>query len=485
VNLRLDPETTFSEYFGVHPKILATKGVFDPLLGLDTPLAIDPKLLDTAPEPEMQGSHDEVLARFGDVFKLLALSEKEGDKAWRSARERLKFPEFKGVSLGTSQSRGNGSGWGPEITEQVLLSSSEIVNAGLTDPAFFELLALFERRIGADRIGDMLGTILTPRLIAYTQRICSEIGVPTQDIPVQGRPTQLPTWIDEKNKRRYVILVPQSILSDLPVGQDRSEIEYVASRNSEARDFLNRAIGADWRTRVASSTAPQTKAATRAAFFSNIPYFKQFIEHYKKRQPSVYDFENDPKALRLIHDVLAWAQENLVTISPPATRSAQDVYEVVREIVLHFKLQAEQNRLAKAFFVDARPRREAIVQGVFQAVADAHCKYNNLDLSPEVNSGRGPVDFKFSDGQRARVLVELKLSNSTQLIHGFEMQLQAYEAAENTDLSIYLVIDTGYGSSDSALDRLSELVDEAKKKNIRMPEVIVVDVTPKPSGSKA
>lgn len=36
---------------------------------------------------------------------------------------------------------------------QVLQSAKEIVDAGLDDPAFFELLALFETEIGADRAG--------------------------------------------------------------------------------------------------------------------------------------------------------------------------------------------------------------------------------------------------------------------------------------------------------------------------------------------
>jgi len=78
--------------------------------------------------------------------------------------------------------------------------------------------------------------------------------------------------------------------------------------------------------------------------------------------------------------------------------------------------------------------------------------------------------------------VELKLSSSTQLLHGFERQLSAYEAAEDTDLSVYLVIYNGFG--DSKLQRLRERVEEAKTAGKRTPEVIVVDATQKPSGSR-
>lgn len=478
----IEPTITFSDYYNIDPKLLENLGTFDPFLSADTPLAIDPKLLDEAPDPELRGAHDEVLARFGDVFKLLRLSKQREDKPWRSARVLLTFPEFRGASLGTSQTSGNGSGWGPTTTAQVLQSAKEIVQAGLDDPAFFELLALFETGIGADRLGDMLGNIILPRLAAYTKRVCNEIQVPTEAVTVAGHSYDLPVWTDERARKRYVVLVPHSILSDMPVALDRRQVEYVASRNAEARDFLNRRIGQDWRRRVVS-TSPDGKSATRAAFFSNIPYFRQFIEHYRRQTPVPYDFESDPKALRLIHDVLAWAESNAIPLTLAPSPSKENVFDLVRAIVLHFKQQVEQNRLAKALYVQGKPRREDIAQAVFQAVADAHCKHNDLDLSAEVNAGRGPVDFKFSNGRRARVLVELKLSNSTQLLHGFEKQLLAYEAAEDTDLSIYLVIYNGFG--DSRLEQLEARVAEAQADGKRMPEVVIVDATPKPSGSKA
>lgn len=326
----------------------------------------------------------------------------------------------------------------------------------------------------------MLGNIVLPRLAVYTKRVCNEVHVATEAVTVASRSYDFPIWIDERSRKRYVVLVPHSILSEMPVALDREQVEYVASRNADARDFLNRRIGADWRRRVASSS-PDGKSATRAAFFSNIPYFRQFLEHYRRLTPAAYDFENDPKALRLIHDVLAWAQSNAIPDSGSAAIE-EHVFDVVRAIVLHFKRQVEDNRLAKALYVKGKPRREDIAQAVFQAVADAHCKHNDLDLSAEVNAGRGPVDFKFSNGQRAPVLVELKLSSSTQLLHGFERQLSAYEAAEDTDLSVYLVIYNGFG--DSKLQRLRERVEEAKTAGKRTPEVIVVDATQKPSGSR-
>jgi hypothetical protein len=279
-----------------------------------------------------------------------------------------------------------------------------------------------------------------------------------------------------------VILVPLCILSDLPVGLDRSQVQYIADKNAAARDFLNQAIGDDWRREVVRSRSPETKRATRSAFFRNVGYFRQFIEHYEKQVPKKYDFERDPRALRLYREVLKNAASDLPEISLPEIPSVDDVYEAVKQIVLHFKQLTEQNRLAKAFFVGDKPRPESIAQAVFQGIASAHCRHNKLDISPEANAGRGPVDFKFSFGGQAKVLVEMKLSQSTQLLHGFEAQLAAYEAAERTEKSIYLVIDTGFGKS--TLKKLLERAEEARKLGKRMPEIIVADATAKKSASK-
>lgn len=64
------------------------------------------------------------------------------------------------------------------------------------------------------------------------------------------------------------------------------------------------------------------------------------------------------------------------------------------------------------------PRHERASQLLFFAVANVMCAINNVDISPEINSGGGPVDFKFSTGYRGRVLVELKLSTGS-VVHGY------------------------------------------------------------------
>jgi hypothetical protein len=122
-----------------------------------------------------------------------------------------------------------------------------------------------------------------------------------------------------------------------------------------------------------------------------------------------------------------------------------------------------------------------VSQKFFFAIAKAFCKANNLDISPESNSGRGPVDFKFSRGFNEKVLVEIKLSKNSKLLNGYKKQIQEYSKAEKANYSFYLVIDVG-GSQ----KRIDALLAEYKKNlsNKNSPEIIIVDAKFKPSASK-
>ena len=80
---------------------------------------------------------------------------------------------------------------------------------------------------------------------------------------------------------------------------------------------------------------------------------------------------------------------------------------------------------------------------LFFAVAYSYCKANNLDITPEAETGTGPVDFKVASGFNGRVLVEIKLSTNKKMVAGYTRQLEAYKKAEETMQGYYVVIDVG------------------------------------------
>jgi hypothetical protein len=143
----------------------------------------------------------------------------------------------------------------------------------------------------------------------------------------------------------------------------------------------------------------------------------------------------------------------------------------------------ENNRLSRLLYDDAKkPRAEKTAQLVFWAIADAYCRANNLDLSPEVDSGAGPVDFKISKGYDLRINVEVKLSSNGQLVHGLEKQLPAYDAAEQSIHSIYLLVRTT--ETATSIDRALALRLKLERAKKRVPDIVVVDGRLKPSASK-
>jgi len=68
------------------------------------------------------------------------------------------------------------------------------------------------------------------------------------------------------------------------------------------------------------------------------------------------------------------------------------------------------------------------------------CRVSNIDLSREVNIGRGPVDFKVSQGYEYRALLELKLAKNTKFWNGLEKQLPKYQEAEGVKLGYFIVV---------------------------------------------
>ena len=120
---------------------------------------------------------------------------------------------------------------------------------------------------------------------------------------------------------------------------------------------------------------------------------------------------------------------------------------------------------------------------LFFAIADSYCTANNLDISPESDAGRGPVDFKVSKGS-SKVNVEMKLSRNPKLLHGYKTQLLIYDEAEKTNNSIFFIILL----DKSHLTKIQTVYDYKRKNETatkRLPEIVVVDATLKKSASKS
>lgn len=94
--------------------------------------------------------------------------------------------------------------------------------------------------------------------------------------------------------------------------------------------------------------------------------------------------------------------------------------------------------------------------------------------------GGGPVDFKFSAGYSARVVVELKKSTGS-VVHGYKNQLKIYKEASST--GIFVVVDVG-----GLGNKLKEIQIERDRQIANgepYSEIFVIDARRRPSASKA
>ena len=76
-------------------------------------------------------------------------------------------------------------------------------------------------------------------------------------------------------------------------------------------------------------------------------------------------------------------------------------------------------------------------------VALTFCHAYGIDVNPEVDTGSGLIDFKFSNGYQYKSIVEIKYSDNPQLLHGITTQLPQYMISEEANNGHYLILDVG------------------------------------------
>lgn len=103
------------------------------------------------------------------------------------------------------------------------------------------------------------------------------------------------------------------------------------------------------------------------------------------------------------------------------------------------------------------------------------------DVNREPNNGRGPVDFKISNGAADKTLIEFKLGSNRQLRRNLAKQVEVYEAANQTEGSVKVIVCYTAKEAERVRAILSDL-QQADAEN-----VVLIDARSdnKPSASRA
>lgn len=459
---------SFTDAFSLDKERFDSTGSFDPILDVDSKLFVDPALLEITNCPEFIGSREEMEKCFSDIIALVKHSTSQNDRFWKRADKFLAFTEVKGTCLGYAESGINGNGIGQQLRFQILCSIKELADAGAEDPVLFELLGVFEEKIGCDRISDLIVFKLINRICDYTMRITDECGFVGPTVTFRGRALPKSPFSSQP-----VLLLPQEILHPLPLAKHYEDIYAICRENERVRENVNKWFN------FADGARP-TKRDIFRHMRSDIEFRESILDAYKNASAIPYDFSKD------IYGESKWYEQGkaLANSNPISIPKKGTLEEIVKRIVNQFKDLVENNGAWELLFREDRktPRTERSAQHLFSAVAMAYCQANDIDISPEVNSGNGPVDFKFSHGYSSRVLVELKLSKNPQLMHCLDTQIPTYMTQEHTDKAIYLLINVGNDKRVKSFGEKYYTLDAVSRKKI---DLVVIDGKPKDSASRA
>lgn len=463
---------SLGDYFGISEEVLGEKWIFNRFIGKDTNLYIDPFLFDQSTIPEFIGARNQIKNHFWKVIKLLKANS---IRTLKEAQNLLTFKEVKWVWLWYGAETDNGNSVWPTLAKQLIKSWREIVDMWIADPEMFEILWLFEEGFWADRLSDIVVNILRQNFYDYTNRLTNELWITkTKEYKIWNWKTIKLPYI--KETKSHIIFVPKFVLKELPTAHNRDSISYVAAENETLRNKLNEII---WKTRKADIKKAKKSDIKRAVVF-DVENIKWLISYYKKKQKLSYDFEIDNKweikRYKIWKEISA---DNPLKLSL-SELTIDEMSKVVRKII-HKVQQAIEYNWANMFLYDKnkKVKSEKFFQCLFLIIAQNYCLANNIDISPESNKWRWPVDFKFSQWN-CKITVEIK-KDTNDVVHGIEKQLPIYEKSEESQKSIYLVFRTT--KEWKQIDKLKKFQEDMEKKGKKIPEHYIIDARLQESAS--
>jgi hypothetical protein len=437
-----------SEYFSTHFGVSTQRATwFDPILGTDTKLFVDPFKIYKERSGRWASAHDEVIEYFDVAFKLLApVYDNPNSPKYKKVLHLMTFPEPRYFGLGYVDKGQGGAGTGPGFAQRMVDAMTLALERGLDDIRHFEELTLLVGRVGPDRISDITCNILMRRFIKYTQHVCRQKNIPTEMQTVQHGDfdSQRQRWVSSVEDLPMnpvsglpVLLTPSRFLDELPQLNADDWFDY---NSTELRDDYN----LDVNERL-------NKAGIVAAARERPNLIREWSEAARDRPREGYDVVADPAGL---HNWLAFgrkfAEQNALALATPRTND--DMMNFIEQCCRkfqHFIEQASGWRLLRNDDTQ-RPKNEDSIQLLFKGLIESYCDAAGIRLDREVYVGRGPVDFIFTRTASLRVLLEIKKMSNSNYWDGLESQLTTYMRADRTKRGWYLPVRFGNSPNEIA-----------------------------------
>lgn len=425
---------------------------FDPVLTSDTRLFVDPFLVFKEPEAPWSDAHAKIIKHFDMCFRLIAEGNCNPDSVpYKKALHLLTFPEPKETCLGFTADGVAGAGSGRGYAELIGSAMVDAIDRGKTHLKHFEELGIFNRGIGADRISDVTCNILKPELIQYTQEVAQRHGIETAPHAIWAasfdaqRKRWNPATVQVLTNPVHggpLLLIPRRLLRDLPQINDRDWWNW--HENEQLRQDVNYELlgHVDKKTIV--------EMAHR-----NPQSVEDYLDEMEEGDALPYDFAADRSGVARWYPATGeYTEANPLKLASPSTD--KDFFLVVESVIDSFRHFVEECGGWKLLWNDDKTEKpEEAAQLLFRGIGEHHCRANGIVLDREVNFGRGPVDFKFSNGMQFRALLEVKKVHNGKFWNGLENQLPSYLCSDRCRDGWFVAI--VYRDSPTCLKRVNSL----------------------------
>jgi len=485
----------FSEHFDI------TRGDeddwFDLILGQDTMLAVDPYLAFDDSDSRWANIRDHVFEFFRVAHRLAQRTPRTTDPRRDMATQFLRCREPQEFCLGVATRTPAGHGTGFQIARQMVDALELLARSRPETPVeHIEIFRLFVPGVAFDLISDMFCNIVKQGLIAYTQEVAKRHNLPTEKVSVAGaRWVEPGRWVREEvnlpvnpvrseatGRRIGVLLVPERWLRKL---RDPDEADYVHwTEYADEAESLRASLNLDAYEEL---TRAEKVKVVRDLTWRHADVAQSFAEGLEGTK-TPYDFEKDPN--KLVGYPEAGQQLFLLSdVDALLNDPGDDFCGWVGALARQFAHVVESQGAWRTLWEKGTGNH--VLEDITQAIANvffrAHCDQKDVQVSREVDVGRGLVDFHFSRGRRFRALIEVKHMDNTKLVRGATGQLPQYLLSEQVDCGYLLCVAFDPAHLDLGEDTKRSRVDaacaaaRADGRNIRP---IFVDAIPKQSASK-
>lgn len=468
----------FSDFFDVDKEILESYGAFNVSLVNDLPLFIDPFLLFDSKNSVYQGLHEQII----DYLKFLRDVSATGKLTQVHVDQWFRFAEVKQNWLGFSRSGNSGTGLGTKFANTLHKNLHHVFQdfgtEKVTKSSHLEKLCLLSEGVGRDHLSDFVTNLIKNFLLDYTQDFAQSYLRPefVRSVGV-NRVTFNPTskrWIGGRYKLPfingdYVILTPKDMLTRDEAWINRGDLlegvedVYQSIPNQQLRNQID----TYFMSRLTEDATDQDRKRLAA---QTVEQFPVLLDHYirikedtageahRTSRKKVADTEAQfvDEVSRLVREHLDgtvfYTGGNSFTESMARIKFLKDVIE--------------HKDGWRIFYINGKPiTQEAHLQLLYRLTWFA----SRMDVNREVNNGRGPVDYKISQGNADKTLVEFKLARNTKLKMNLQNQVQIYEKANDTSSSITVII----YFTDSEWTRVNKILQDLKIDKAK--QIVLID----------